>query len=136
VQLSYVEGRIKSYSNKQSILKDGRIKGDKIMSEEKNKNVEEEVKAEVKTFSEQLEVAGKELVGKVQELIKEGNVRKVIIRGEDGHEIMQFTLTAGAGVAGVFMLAAPVAAPILAAVGAAAAFLAKVKIEIVREEPV
>jgi hypothetical protein len=34
------------------------------------------------------------------------------------------------------MLAAPVAAPILAAVGAAAAFLAKVKIEIVREEPV
>src|SRR3954447_23052491 len=106
------------------------------MSEEKKKNVEEEVKAEVKTFSEQLEVAGKELVGKVQELIKEGNVRKVIIRGEDGHEIMQFTLTAGAAVGGVFMLAAPVAAPILAAVGAAAAFLAKVKIEIVREEPV
>ncbi len=106
------------------------------MSEEKNKNVEEEVKAEVKTISEQLEVAGKELVGKVQELIKEGNVRKVIIRGEDGHEIMQFTLTAGAAVGGVFMLAAPVAAPILAAVGAAAAFLAKVKIEIVREEPV
>lgn len=106
------------------------------MSEEKSKNVEEEVKGEVKTFSEQLEVAGKELVGKVQELIKEGNVRKVIIRGEDGHEIMQFTLTAGAAVGGVFMLAAPVAAPILAAVGAAAAFLAKVKIEIVREEPV
>jgi len=106
------------------------------MSEEKKKNVEEEVKTEVKTFSEQLEVAGKELVGKVQELIKEGNVRKVIIRGEDGHEIMQFTLTAGAAVGGVFMLAAPVAAPILAAVGAAAAFLAKVKIEIVREEPV
>ncbi len=106
------------------------------MSEEKKKNVEEEVKTEVRTFSEQLEVAGKELVGKVQELIKEGNVRKVIIRGEDGHEIMQFTLTAGAAVGGVFMLAAPVAAPILAAVGAAAAFLAKVKIEIVREEPV
>jgi hypothetical protein len=102
------------------------------MSEEKPKNVE----GEVKTFSEQLEVAGKELVGKVQELIKEGNVRKVIIRGEDGHEIMQFTLTAGAAVGGVFMLAAPVAAPILAAVGAAAAFLAKVKIEIVRETPV
>ncbi len=101
------------------------------MSEEQKENVE----AEVKTFSEQLEVAGKELVGKVQELIKEGNVRKVIIRGEDGHEIMQFTLTAGAAVGGVFMLAAPVAAPILAAVGAAAAFLAKVKIEIVREEP-
>lgn len=108
------------------------------MSEEKPKNESktESVAGEVKTFSEQLEVAGKELVGKVQELIKEGNVRKVIIRGEDGHEIMQFTLTAGAGVAGVFMLAAPVAAPILAAVGAAAAFLAKVKIEIVREEPV
>ena len=101
------------------------------MSEEKKKNVE----AEVKTFSEQLEIAGKELVGKVQELIKEGNVRKVIIRGEDGHEIMQFTLTAGAAVGGVFMIAAPIAAPILAAVGAAAAFLAKVKIEIVREEP-
>ena len=91
---------------------------------------------ETKTFSEQLEVAGKELVGKVQELIKEGNVRRVIIRGEDGHEIMQFTLTAGAAVGGVFLVAAPVAAPILAAVGAAAAFLAKVKIEIVREEPV
>lgn len=102
------------------------------MSEEKQKNEE----VEVKTFSEQIEVAGKELVEKVQELIKEGNVRKVIIRAEDGHELMQFTLTAGAAVGGVFMLAAPVAAPILAAVGAAAAFLAKVKVEIVREEPV
>ena len=102
------------------------------MSEEKQKNEE----VEVKTFSEQIEIAGKELVEKVQELIKEGNVRKVIIRAEDGRELMQFTLTAGAAVGGVFMLAAPVAAPILAAVGAAAAFLAKVKIEIVREEPV
>lgn len=106
------------------------------MSEEQKTPETETITPETKTFSEQLEVAGKELVGKVQELIKEGNVRKVIIRGEDGHEIMQFTLTAGAAVGGVFMLAAPIAAPILAAVGAAAVFLAKVKIEIVREEQV
>ena len=57
------------------------------MSEEQKTPETETITPETKTFSEQLEVAGKELVGKVQELIKEGNVRKVIIRGEDGRTI-------------------------------------------------
>jgi hypothetical protein len=84
----------------------------------------------VKTFSEQLEVAGNQLVDQVQDLIKQGNVRKIIIRTSDDRELMQVSLTVGAVAGGVLALAAPW----LAALGAIAALVARVKLEIVREE--
>jgi hypothetical protein len=93
-------------------------------------NMSPETDPKTKTFTEQIEVAGKELVEQVQKLIEEGNVRRVIIKHEDGRELMQFSLTAGAVVGGVLVFAAP----LMAALGAAAAFLARVKIEIIREE--
>jgi hypothetical protein len=83
-----------------------------------------------KTFSEQLEVAGNQLVDQVQDLIKQGNVRKIIIRTSDDRELMQVSLTVGAVAGGVLALAAPW----LAALGAIAALVARVKLEIVREE--
>ncbi|MEZ4668350.1 MAG: DUF4342 domain-containing protein [Anaerolineae bacterium] len=101
------------------------------MSEEmKTPEVETSEDAHTKTFTEQLEVAGKELVDQVQELVKQGNVRKLIIKTAEGNELMQVSLTVGA-VAGGF---AVLAAPWLAALGAIAALVARVKIVIVREE--
>ncbi|MEO8608557.1 MAG: DUF4342 domain-containing protein [Chloroflexota bacterium] len=110
------------------------------MSEEL-KQAAEEAKAKVedaadkaegkaKTFSEQLEVAGNQLVDQVQDLVKQGNVRKLIIRTSDDRELMQVSLTVGAVAGGVLALAAPW----LAALGAIAALVARVKIEVVREE--
>ncbi len=83
-----------------------------------------------KTFTEELEVAGSQLVERVQELVREGNVRKLIIRTADDKELLNISLTVGAIGAGVVAIAAPW----LAALGAIAALVARVKIEIVREE--
>lgn len=97
---------------------------------EETETVKEAVEEKAKTFSEQLEVAGKELVEQVQDLVKQGNVRKLIIKTADDRELIQVSLTVGAVAGGV----AALAAPWLAALGAIAALVARVKIEIVREE--
>jgi hypothetical protein len=98
--------------------------------EEAAEKVADKVEAGARTFSEQLEVAGNQLVDQVQSLVKQGNVRKIIIRTSDDRELMQVSLTVGAVAGGVLALAAPW----LAALGAIAALVARVKIEVVREE--
>jgi len=73
---------------------------------------------------EQFKVAGKDLAGKIRELIHEGNVRRIIIKDENGHTFMEIPLTvATIGV---------VAAPILAAVAAIAAIVSKCEVVVER----
>ena len=81
-----------------------------------------------RTFSEFIEVAGSDLVERVKKLIAEGNVRKVIIRNEKGDSLLEIPLTAGVVVGGALAIVYPV----LAALGALAALLVNVKIEVVR----
>jgi hypothetical protein len=73
---------------------------------------------------------GNELVDRVKKLVQEGNVRRVIIRSKEGRSLLEIPLTAGVAVGGVLT----VFYPILAAVGAFAALLAEVKVEIIRAE--
>jgi hypothetical protein len=76
---------------------------------------------------EQFKVAGKDLAAKIQELIHEGNVRRIIVKDENGHTFMEIPLTlATIGV---------VAAPILAAAGAIASVIAKFNIVVERSSP-
>ncbi|QPC84446.1 DUF4342 domain-containing protein [Phototrophicus methaneseepsis] len=85
--------------------------------------------ADKRTWTEEFEVSGKEVVERVRELIQQGNVRRLIVRKKDGEALVELPLTptvVGAGVLTVF------AGP-LVIVGAAAAMLAEVKIEVVRE---
>lgn len=84
---------------------------------------------EKRTFTEEIEVAGNQVVERVQELVKEGNVRRLIIRNPDDKVLLEMPLTVGAVAGGAIALAAPW----LAALGAFAALVARVKIEIVRE---
>ena len=73
---------------------------------------------------EQFKVAGKDLAGKIRELIHEGNVRRIIIKDESGHTFMEIPLTvATIGV---------VAAPILAAVAAVATLVSKCEVVVER----
>ena len=76
---------------------------------------------------EQFKVAGKDLVGKIKELIHEGNVRRVIVKDEHGHTFMEIPLTVTA--IGI------VAAPILAAVGAIAGMVANFHVVVERSAP-
>jgi hypothetical protein len=71
-------------------------------------------------------INGEELLNKVKELIKEGNIRKVTISDKNGKEIMSFPLTVG--VVGTVFL------PVLAAVGALAALITECTISVEREE--
>jgi hypothetical protein len=71
----------------------------------------------IKTIFEEIKVLGHELAEKVKALIHEGNVRRIIIKDENGHTFIEIPVTVAA-VGAVF-------APILAAVGALAAMAAK-----------
>ncbi|RJR15105.1 DUF4342 domain-containing protein [Candidatus Microgenomates bacterium] len=70
-------------------------------------------------------VDGEQLVKKVKELIKEGNIRKITIKDKNGKEIMTFPLTIG--------VVGTVIAPVLAAVGALAALIGECTISVERE---
>ena len=83
-----------------------------------------------RTWTEEIEIDSKELVDQVKRLIEAGNVRRLIIRTPDDKLLLEIPLTAGVVAGGVVTLVAPV----LAALGAMAALLAQVKIQVVREK--
>lgn len=82
-----------------------------------------------RSWTEEVEVAGAELVDRVKKLAAEGHVRRIRITEPDGDLVLEIPLTIGAVAGGALVLAAP----ILAAIGALAAFVTRVKIEVVRE---
>ena len=75
---------------------------------------------------EEVKVKGEDLLKKVKELIHEGNIRRIIIKNENGETYIEIPLTLG--VVGM------VVAPILAAVGAIAALASNFTIEIVKKD--
>jgi len=83
-----------------------------------------------RTFTEEIELAGTELVKRIKELVAEGNVRTLRVKTPGREQpFLELPLTGGVVGGGVLLLAAPW----LAALGALAAIVAKVKIEIVRD---
>jgi hypothetical protein len=70
-------------------------------------------------------VTGNELLDKARQLVHEGNVRRIIIKNEDGRTIIEAPLTVG--VVGAMLL------PLWAAIGAVAALVANCSIEVERE---
>ena len=80
------------------------------------------------TWTEQIEVRSEELVGQVKRLAAEGKVKRIRVIEPDGDIALEMPLTIGAIAGGAVL----VAAPLLALLGALAAFVTKVKIEIVR----
>ena len=93
----------------------------------------EETKSDDKrTWIEEIEVAGEELVARIKQLAADNKVKRVRIVEPDGDIGLELPLTYGAIAGGAVVLAAPV----LAVLGALAAFFTKVKIEVVNEEPV
>ncbi len=65
--------------------------------------------------TEEFKVSGEGLLAKVKELIKEGNIRRIIIKNEEGKTIIEIPLTIG--------VVDALIAPVLAAVGAIAALV-------------
>ncbi|MEI6884149.1 MAG: DUF4342 domain-containing protein [Bacteroidota bacterium] len=80
----------------------------------------------MENIKEEFKVRGEELVEKVKQLIHEGNVRRLIIKDENGKVYLEIPVTFG--VIGALI------APMLAAVGAIAAMVAHFQIEVIRTE--
>jgi len=74
--------------------------------------------------TEEFTVNGEDLMAKIKEIIKQGNAKKITVRGKDGNEIISFPVTVG--VAGLVLV------PVFAAVGALAALATECTIVIDR----
>lgn len=81
---------------------------------------------EKKTTKESFKIHGEDLVKKLKELIKEGNIRRVSIKDKTGKTVIEFPLTIG--VVGVAL------APVWAAVGAIAALIGECTLSVEKEE--
>ena len=77
-----------------------------------------------KTYTEEFRVTGEKLVAEVKNIVHEGNVRRIIVKKEDGDTLMEFPLTLG--VVGAALL------PVWAALGAVAALAANLTIVVER----
>jgi hypothetical protein len=75
----------------------------------------EEPMSEFKFHTEEFRVEGERLIGKIKELIHEGNIRRIMIKDREGKTVMEIPMTLG--VVGALI------APQLAAIGAIAALL-------------
>ena len=75
-----------------------------------------------RTWTEEIEVAGDQLVASVKRLAAEGQVKRIRITEPDGDLLVELPLTIGAIAGGAVVLAAP----LLAVIGALAAFVSKV----------
>jgi hypothetical protein len=79
------------------------------------------------SFVEEVHVLGRDLVDKVRDLIHEGNVQRIVVKDEHGNTFVEIQVTVAA--------IGAVLAPLLAAIGAISALVAKFTIVVVRSEP-
>jgi hypothetical protein len=75
---------------------------------------------------QEFKVQGKELVEKVKEIIKEGNVRRIIIKNKNGKSLMEIPVT--------IAVVGTVFAPIFAALGAMAALISECSIVVEKKK--
>lgn len=80
----------------------------------------------LKDIVEEVQVVGRDLAEKVKSLIHEGNVQRIIIRDVQGNTFLEIPVTVAA--VGVIL------APVLAAVGAISAMVAKFNVVVERAE--
>ena len=75
---------------------------------------------------EEYSVCGEDLLSRVKELVREGNIRRITIRSEEGNTLIEIPLAIG--VVGAMLL------PVWAAVGAIAALVTNCTISVERRE--
>lgn len=79
-----------------------------------------------KVRTEEFRVNGEELLGRVKQLVHEGDIRRIVIKNKEGRTVMEIPLTLG--VVGALL------APTLAAVGAVAALVTEATVIVEKSE--
>ena len=80
---------------------------------------------------EEFKISGDALVAKIKDLIHQGNIRRIILKNENGHTLIEIPMTVG-------VIGGPVGAvffPIVAAVGVIGAMVAHLTVVIERRKP-
>jgi len=73
-----------------------------------------------KTRTEEFKVSGGDILNKIKELLHEGNIRRIILKDEQGKTFLEIPLTVG--IVGAAII------PVVAALGAIAALVSKLTI--------
>jgi Domain of unknown function (DUF4342) len=79
---------------------------------------------------EEFKISGDVLVAEIKALFHQGNIRRIIIKNEDGHTLLEIPLTVGV-IGGVFSAAL---FPVVAALGVIGAMVAHLTVVIERQE--
>jgi len=85
-----------------------------------------EERKDAKTKFEEFRVTGGEILNKFKEIVHEGNVRRIILKDEQGKTFLEIPLTVG--------VVGAIVAPQLAAVGAIAALVSNLTIIVEKVE--
>lgn len=75
---------------------------------------------------QEFKVSGDELIKKIKQLIHEGNIRRIIIKDDEGNTFVEIPLTVG--IIGTALV------PVWAALGALAALVSNFTIEVIKKE--
>ncbi len=86
---------------------------------------DENISGDQETSTEEYEVRGDDLLSRVKELIREGNVRRITIKNDEGKTLIEIPMTIG--LVGALLL------PVWAAVGAVAALVTNCSITVERQ---
>ncbi|MCH8935372.1 MAG: DUF4342 domain-containing protein [Gemmatimonadetes bacterium] len=79
-------------------------------------DVAEDIQTEEEVKTEEHKIKGEGLISKIKELVHQGNIRRIIIKNDEGRTLIEIPLTLG--VVGIAL------APVWAALGAIAALVA------------
>jgi hypothetical protein len=101
-------GAARIAQRKEPIMAEPRMPQEKPVTDEARRET-----AGVKTTQEELKVAGENLLKTIREVVHEGNYRRIIIRNDHGHTLLEIPLTIG--LVGALLM------PVWAAIGAMAA---------------
>lgn len=92
--------------------------------------IDPEVQTNSNVRVEEFKLNGDDLTKKVRELIQQGNARRIVIKNDEGHTLIEIPLTVGVvgGTIGVALF------PVVAAVGAIGAMVARLTLVVEKKE--
>ena len=112
--------------NEESVQPEAEVDGVEVEVEVEAEEVKEETEEGSGETREEYSVCGEDLLARVKELVREGNIRRITIRSEEGNTLIEIPLAIG--VVGAMLM------PVWAAIGAIAALVPNCTIAVERRE--
>lgn len=112
--------------NEESVQPEAEVDGVEVEVEVEAEEVNDDAEEGSGETREEYSVCGEDLLSRVKELVREGNIRRITIRSDEGNTLIEIPLAIG--VVGAMLL------PVWAAIGAIAALVTNCTIAVERRE--